>query len=49
MFVQAVEFLELVKTFKEYGFKEDNIYESLKAADNDSEKALEYLMTLSST
>lgn len=46
---KAVEFLELVKTFKEYGFKEDNIYESLKAADNDSEKALEYLMTLSST
>ena len=44
-----MEFLELVKTFKEYGFKEENIRESLKAADNDREKALEYLMTLSST
>ena len=49
MLLQAVEFLELVKTFKEYGFKEENIHESLKAADNDREKALEYLMTLSST
>jgi len=44
-----VEFLELVKTFKEYGFKEENIHECLRAADNDSEKALEYLMTLNSS
>jgi len=46
---KAVEFLELVKTFKEYGFKEENIHECLRAADNDSEKALEYLMTLNSS
>lgn len=44
-----MEFLELVKTFKEYGFKEENIHECLRAADNDQEKALEYLVTLSST
>lgn len=46
---KAVEFLELVKTFKEYGFKEENIHECLRAADNDQEKTLEYLVTLSST
>jgi len=48
-FLQAVEFLELVKTFKEYGFKENNILDCLQAANNDGDKALEYLMTLSST
>ena len=47
--LQAVEFLELVKKFKEYGFKENNIMDCLQAANNDGEKALEYLMTLSST
>ncbi|KAL9986943.1 hypothetical protein ACROYT_G001161 [Oculina patagonica] len=46
---KAVEFLELVKKFKEYGFKENNIMDCLQAANNDGEKALEYLMTLSST
>lgn len=48
-FLQTVEFLELVKKFKEYGFKENNIMDCLQAANNDGEKALEYLMTLSST
>ena len=47
--LQAVEFLELVKKFKEYGFKENNILDCLQAANNDGDKALEYLMTLSST
>jgi len=46
---KAVEFLELVKKFKEYGFKENNILDCLQAANNDGDKALEYLMTLSST
>ncbi|KAJ7365757.1 Ubiquitin-associated protein 1 [Desmophyllum pertusum] len=46
---KAIEFLELVKTFKEYGFKEDNIMECLQVANNDSEKALEYLMSLPSS
>lgn len=45
---KAIEFLELLKTFKEYGFNEDNIHECLRAANNDREKTLEYLMTLSS-
>jgi len=48
-YLQAVEFLELVKKFKEYGFKENNILDCLQAANNDGDKALEYLMTLSST
>ncbi|XP_068741530.1 ubiquitin-associated protein 1-like [Montipora capricornis] len=45
---KAIEFLELLKTFKEFGFNEDNIHECLRAANNDREKTLEYLMTLSS-
>ena len=44
-----MEFLELVKRYKEFGFKEDNILDCLQAANNDEEKALEYLMTLDST
>jgi len=46
---KAVEFLELMKKFKEYGFKENNILDCLQAANNDGDKALEYLMSLSST
>ena len=45
---KAVEFLKLVETFKEYGFKEDNIHECLQATGNDWEKTLEYLMALPS-
>ena len=37
----AVEFLELVKKFKEYGFKENNILDCLQTANNDGDKALE--------
>ena len=44
-YLQAVEFLELVKKFKEYGFKENNILDCL----HDGDKALEYLMSLPST
>ena len=42
-----MEFLELVHKFKEYGFEEETIQEALQAANSDGEKALEYLMTLS--
>lgn len=45
---QAVEFLKLVETFKEYGFKEDSIHECLQATGNDREKTLDYLMSLPS-
>ena len=48
-YLQAVEFLELVKKFKEYGFKENNILDCLQAANNDGDKALEYLTSLPST
>lgn len=45
---KAVEFLKLVETFKEYGFKEDSIHECLQATGNDREKTLDYLMSLPS-
>ena len=47
LLLQAIEFLELEKSFKEWGFNEDNIQEALRAANNDRDKALDYLMTLS--
>lgn len=47
--LQAAEFLELVKKYKDFGFKEDNILNCLQAANNDEEKALEYLCSLGST
>ena len=47
--LQAAEFLELVKKYKDFGIKEDNILNCLQAANNDEEKTLEYLCSLGST
>jgi len=44
-----VEFLKLVKTFKELGFEETHIHEALRAADNDRDKALDFLASISAS